>query len=149
MQWLLLVGFVVVFVVFFVWIVWPGHVRRKRQLDRARNLFSDRTSFSSADFASSFFRDVPDNVPIRLRRLLERELGFDLACLRPDDRLAADLGLGKVDGLQPFHFAHDVEEEFAISFPEHAWKDIQTCSDLVTYVAKQTESHSSGSQDRI
>ena len=140
MQWLLLVVFLAALVIIIVRGVWPMHVRRKRQLEVAQNLFTNRAPMTSPGFASTFFRDLTADVPIQLRRLLEHELGFDLARLRPDDRLVADLGLGTVDGLQSFHFAHDVEEQFSVTFPEHAWNDILTFSDLVTYIAKQMES---------
>ena len=52
MQWLALILLVVGFAVFFARRVWPMHVRRKRQLDHAENLFSNRTSIASVDFAS-------------------------------------------------------------------------------------------------
>ena len=101
MEWLVRILILVAFLVFFAWIVWPMHVRRKRQVARARNLFSARRVASGEQARCWTHRALRPNQ--RLRIGLKAGFSIGAVAVRPgrdnEPGVSSDRGV-------PSHRAH-------------------------------------------
>src|SRR5262249_52659063 len=87
------------FAVFFWWVVAPGARRSAAVKRRAREVMSGRQSMTSQQFSVAFFGPNQRDTAKAVKDLLAKALIIDSSTIHPDDRLIADLGLAKVDGL--------------------------------------------------
>lgn len=109
-------------------------LRRSKQTRRAEAVMQGRRALAHEEFGERFF--VPGDAPVaaRVRAILEKDVGVDLSRAVPEDRLAEDLGLGRVDGLAGIHLIHDLQDEFHVTFGEPA-SPVVTLRELVEFIS--------------
>ncbi|NNE67274.1 MAG: acyl carrier protein [Pyrinomonadaceae bacterium] len=118
-------------------------VKNRRKFKRNYEIaFDGRKSRSEEDFYDEFFaaREIPKDIAIKVRRLLEDELNTDLSRLKTTDDFSKNLG---------FFFEHDsyvdveivirLEEEFGISITDEEAAGLRTVEDIVLFAAQKTE----------
>jgi len=92
-----------------------------------------RESHTHTDFGSRFFPPNGAQIASRLHEMLGKFLIVDVTRIHPDDKLVEDLGLGRVDGLDPNLFEFDVKDAFGVDL-RPVWRKDVTVRDLVDYV---------------
>jgi len=106
---------------------------------RFRRHIAGREPLSAHELASLYFQSHEARVAERMIEVLGRHLAIDLACLRPDDRLVADLRMDALDSLSTVEFVLDIEEEFGVKIPDRVAEQILTFRQVVEYVASGVE----------
>lgn len=81
---------------------------------------SGRQRLTEDKFAEMFFADNRPTA-VRVLQLLAPYVPVSVDRLHPQDRLAEDLGLGALDGLDSVAFIQDLEGEFKIKL--HEWDE--------------------------
>ena len=117
--------------------VWRLSQRITAVKRRAATVFEGRQRLTSDEFSELF----PDNVrtiAVRFRDILKGVLIVDARFVQPNDHLVADLGLGQVDGLEPYHLDGDVQLEYNLSLlPLFETLPDPSVADVVQYLANQ------------
>lgn len=106
--------------------------------NRAAVVFAGRERLSPNEFAE-LFPAMERTIAARLQEMLKDVLIVDARCVRPEDRLIRDLGLGQVDGLEPYHLDGDAKSEYNISLLPLFEKLIDpSVAEVVQYLASQS-----------
>jgi len=137
-MYLTLVGIVIVAVACYLGRgIWHMSQRSSAVKRRAAEVFSGRALLTVDQFSELFPTDLRQ-VAGTIREILEGVLIVDVRCVRPQDRLIADLGLGHVDGLDAYHLDGDVESRYRLSILGlfESTGD-PTVDDVVRYVAQR------------
>jgi acyl carrier protein len=80
-------------------------------------------------------RGVPDHIPIRVRRILEQELGVDLSRLAAKDDFTTNLKFfWDLDSLADAAIVRRLEEEFGIAIADEELQYTRTVSDIIELV---------------
>lgn len=117
--------------------VWRMSQRSSTVKRRAAVVFSGRERLSPNEFGE-LFPATERTIAARLQEMLTDVLIVDARCVRPEDRLIRDLGLGQADGLEPYHLDGDVKSEYNISLLPLFEKQIDpSVADVVQYLADQ------------
>jgi hypothetical protein len=94
--------------------VWRMSQRGSAVKRRAATVFAGRERLTPSEFSDLFPASVSP-IAKRLHDSLKKVLIVDVRFIRPDDRLISDLGLGQVDGLEPYHLDDIVRSEYRAS----------------------------------
>jgi acyl carrier protein len=108
---LLLIAGLVVALAALVW--WDSSA----QVRASGRHLAGREPLSSPEFGARLFPARQAPIATRLRELLAEETVIDLARLRPEDRLAADLRIDVLDSLALTEFVLAIEQEYGIEHP--------------------------------
>jgi len=118
--------------------VWRMSQRSLAVKRRAAVVFTGRERLTSNEFCDLFPAPVRP-VAERLHDILKNVLIVDVRFIRPEDRLISDLGLGQVDGLEPYHLDGDVESEYHASLlPLFETTVDPSVAEVVEYLADKT-----------
>jgi acyl carrier protein len=71
-------------------------------------------------------------IELKVREILSRKFGTELSKIRPESRLAQDLG---VDSFGAVELMFEIEEAFALKIPDSDIDQVRTVKDIVAYVA--------------
>ena len=117
--------------------VWRMSHRSSAVKRRAATVFEGRQRLTTDEFSELFPDDVR-SIATRSRNILKGVLIVDVLFIQPNDRLIADLGLGHVDGLEPYHLDGDVQSEYDVSLlPLFESIPDPSVADVVQYLASQ------------
>lgn len=115
--------------------VWRMSQRSAAVKSRAAIVFAGRRRLSPNEF-SHLFPATSQPIAEKVRELLADVLIVDAQLVRPGDRLMSDLGLGHVDGLEPYHLDGDVKSEYNVSLlPLFEKSNDPSVVDVVQYLA--------------
>jgi hypothetical protein len=118
--------------------VWSMSRRSSAVKRRAAVVFAGREPLASTGFGALFPASV-QSIAKRLHDILQNVLIVDVRFVRPQDRLISDLGLGQVDGLEPYHLNGYVESEYRTSLlPLFETTPDPSVADVVQYLAEKT-----------
>ena len=111
------------------------YVRLRKR--RAKALLNGRPPLDARVFATQFFGHEPYVADLagELRTLLQEHLPFDLAGLRPHDRLFDDLWLHQWNHLAPGELLDAVNTRYAVQVDPSVLRPGSTFSDLVEQVS--------------
>lgn len=102
---------------------------------RAAEVFAGRKRLNANQF-SELFDDQLRSIAESIHRVLKNVLIVDVDYIRPEDRLVSDLGLGRVDGLEPYHFDADVKSTYSLTLmPLFERLNDPTVRDVIEYIA--------------
>jgi hypothetical protein len=122
--------------------VWRMSQRSSAVKRRATVVFTGRDRLTSNEFSDLFPASVRP-IAKRLQDILKNVLIVDVGFIRPEDRLISDLGLGQVDGLEPYHLDGDVNSEFHVSLlPLFETTADSSVAEVVEYLADKTTTKS-------
>ena len=99
------------------------------------------------DFYKAFYAksDIPRQIPVRLREMLQDAIGMDFGGLRPDDDLV--VASDELDWADVFYL---MQREFSVSIPKEAWSEFdRTFDSLVTMVASRMMKKSAPTQGKL
>jgi hypothetical protein len=117
--------------------VWRMSQRSSAVKRRAETVFEGRQRLTSDEFSELFPHDAR-SIATRFRDILKGVLIVDALFIQPNDHLIADLGLGHVDGLEPYHLDGDVQSEYNVSLlPLFESIPDPSVADVVQYLASQ------------
>ena len=108
---------------------------------RPREVMTGRQSMTSEQFADAFFEPKDHATAMAVRDLLARVLIIDTSKIHPDDRLIADLGLTRVDGLDVNFLMSEVKDAFGISAESLFADNDPTIRQLVELCNASTADH--------
>jgi hypothetical protein len=100
-----------------------------------RRSLAERPQLNDDDFYKAFYAksDIPRQIPVRLREMLQDAIGLDFGGLRPDDDLV--VASDELDWADVFYL---MQREFSVSIPKEAWSEFdRTFDSLVTMVASR------------
>ncbi len=98
-----------------------------------RRSLAERTQLNDDAFYDAFYAksEMPRQIPIRIREMLQDAIGIDFGGLRPDDDLVV-----ASDELDWADIFYRVQREFSVSIPKEAWSEFDgTFDSLVKMVA--------------
>lgn len=98
-----------------------------------------REALDDAAFSSLFPTELEGEIAVSARRLLASMVSVDVALIRPDDKPAVDLGLGKRDGLDANEFLASVERQWQVKVPRTIASQLETVADVACAVAQRVE----------
>ena len=134
----LLIAIAIVMLAFLGRSVWRMSQRSSAVKRRAAVVFTGRKRLTSNEFCDLFPAPVRP-IAKRLHDILKNVLIVDVRFIRPEDRLISDLGLGQVDGLEPYHLDGDVESEYHTSLlPLFETTVDPSVAEVVEYLADKT-----------
>jgi acyl carrier protein len=108
-----------------------GERKRKREIQAA---FAGRESLDEQTFYERYFqaRGVPADVVLRVRRILERDLGASMSRLLPDDDFTGNLKFFfNHDELASIYVVEDIEKEFGISISDDEASRMHTVNGII------------------
>src|SRR5207247_533509 len=115
MSWVLLVRMIVLFSILLGPRIWRMSRRSSAVQRHANAIMLGREHLTPQQFADKFFPFPQHAIAARVREVLGNVLIVDAATVWPDDKLAGELGLGQVDGLEPNHLDGELRARFGIS----------------------------------
>lgn len=125
----LMVGVVTVPVTLFMVHEWR---ERKRNLQK---VFGNRDTLDEQSFYERYFRsrEVPADVVVKIRRILEDEIGEDMSRLSDKDDFTGNLAFlfPEYDGLDSVEIIMRIEEEFEIKISDDEAAEMRTVEDIV------------------
>jgi acyl carrier protein len=68
----------------------------------------------------------------KVREILSKKIGVELGKIKPESRLAQDLG---VDSFGAVELMFEIEEAFALKIPDSDIDQVHTVKDIVAYVS--------------
>ena len=115
---------------------------------RAATVFAGRDRLTPSEFSDLFPASVSP-IAKRLHDILKKVLIVDVRFIRPDDRLISDLGLGQVDGLEPYHLDGIVRSEYHASLlPLFEAEGDPSVAEVVDYLASDAATNHAMQQTR-
>ena len=131
----LLIAIAIVMLAFLGRSVWRMFQRSSAVKRRAAVVFTGRKRLTSNEFCDLFPAPVRP-IAKRLHDILKNVLIVDVRFIRPEDRLISDLGLGQVDGLEPYHLDGIVRSEYRASLlPLFDAEGDPSVAEVVDYLA--------------
>jgi hypothetical protein len=110
--------------------LFPSRAEREFRRSLAERPQLNGDAFYEAFYAKS---EIPRQIPIRMRGMLEDAIGFIFGGLRPDDDLV--VATEELDWADIFY---RMEREFSVSIPKEAWSEFdRTFDSLVKTVASR------------
>ena len=115
--------------------IWHISQRSSSVKRRAAEVFASRKKLNANQF-SALFDDELRLIAEEIHRVLSNVLIVDVAYIRPEDRVVSDLGLGRVDGLEPYHLDADVQNTYDLTLmPLFQRLSDPTILDVIEYIA--------------
>ena len=115
--------------------MWLWEAREKKKKIAAA--FADREAVDERTFYERYFQNngVPADVAIKVRRILEDELGVDLSRLTAEDDFTRNLSFfWEYDSLTDVEVVMRIEEEFGIKISDEEAGKTHTVKNLVDLV---------------
>ena len=115
--------------------------REKRIVNRKlEEVFSGRERRDPESFYENYFRNqgIPRDLVIRVREVLEDELGYDLSRLSAEDDLTGNLSVFyEHDSLVDVELVMRLEEEFGISIEDKEAEKAKTIRNIIELVSRK------------
>jgi len=111
----------------------------KRQLEK---IFAGRARLTPEEFYFTYFRDLgfSQDVVVRIKRVFDARIGFDLARLSASDDFSKELKcLWHYDSLADVEVIIGLEEEFGIKIEDAEAAGMKTMADIVEIVQAKVE----------
>jgi acyl carrier protein len=124
--------------VFLLIVGFPVWIYQEKQKSRKfRNVFSGRPPLSEQDYYERYFRDrnIPSDVVIKIRKILEEVLETDLARLQPTDDFNKNLSFFfEYDSMAAEELMARLEEEFNVNITFAEAEKAHTIEEIVKLV---------------
>jgi acyl carrier protein len=135
LDWLETIGYFIGFLIVIGIPILRYQTKRKRQ--KLQIVFSGRQPLNAQTFYEKYFRalDIPADIVIKIRNILEEILEADLSCLQAEDDLTKNLSfLFDYDSMAGEELVSKLEEEFKINITFAEAENAHTIEEIVKLV---------------
>ena len=122
-----------IFVVAFICLNLVGSKQANRKLEL---YFSGRPVLNADEFGKHYFPLEQAEIAVRIRKILARHVGIDIARMNPADRFIEDLLMDDFDSMSTVEFVIEIEKEFNVEIPNAVAEKMTTFQSVVDYVAE-------------
>ena len=129
------IGFVFIFLLIIGFPIWIYEEKQKSR--KFQNVFSGRPPLNEQDYYEQYFRDqnIPADIVIKIRKILEEVLEADLAHLQPTDDFNKNLSFFfDYDSMAAEELVTKFEEEFQINITFAEAENAHTIEEIVNLV---------------